>query len=311
MLGKLQSSPPQTKAKTISVKGLRLLGLNSNAPPMSSFKIDISVDMASVRARVLPAPKVVYAQGPRAPNDGSWSSRDIRFVKPAQVSTGKLVVLIVRDGGEDDFIGVDDPAMVKAVSGLLAKCRSRGMAFQDPRPNVRTITLPEESRDDPSRTRAISMIEKTLGEFSPTPQLALVLLSEKDKSIYAGLKRVGDTKKGIQTICALMSSIRMENDQSGYMSSLSLRMNAKLGGVNHNLEPGPLNWLKDTIVIGMHVSKPGPGSPDGAPSVAAVVGSCDMGFVQYPASLGIQEAGKEVRRPTYFLWLNSVTYAVL
>lgn len=50
----------------------------------------------------------------------------------------------------------------------------------------------------------------------------------------------------------------MENDQSGYMSTLSLRMNAKLGGINHSLEPGPLSWFNDTIVIGMYVSKPGP-----------------------------------------------------
>lgn len=111
-------------------------------------------------------------------------------------------------------------------------------------------------------------------------------------------------------ICILMSSIRMENDQSGFMSSLSLRMNTKFSEVNHNLEPEPLNWLNDTIVIGMHVSKPGPESLDGAPSVATVVGSCDMSFLQYPASLGIQEAGKEVRMLAYFLGLNSITYAV-
>lgn len=55
----------------------------------------------------------------------------------------------------------------------------------------------------------------------------------------------------------------------------------------------------------MHVSKPG------ASYVAAVVGSCDMSFVQYPASLGFLEAGKEVRRPTRFLQLNFVTYTVL
>lgn len=53
MLGKLQSSLPRSKADTIMVKGLRLLGLNSKAPHVASFNIEISLDMASVHARVL------------------------------------------------------------------------------------------------------------------------------------------------------------------------------------------------------------------------------------------------------------------
>lgn len=72
-------------------------------------------------------------------------------------------------------------------------------------------------------------------------------------------------------------------------------MNAKLGEVNHHLETGPLNWLKNIIVLGIHVSKPGAESPDGAPSIAAVVGSCDMDFAHYPASLGLQKPKGEVR----------------
>lgn len=84
-----------------------------------------------------------------------------------------------------------------------------------------------------------------------------MIISEKDKNIYSGLKRASGTKKGIQLICTLMLSM-MENDQSGYMSNLSLWMNANLSGVNHNLEPGPLNWLKDTSLIGVYVSNRAP-----------------------------------------------------
>jgi predicted nucleic acid-binding protein len=43
------------------------------------------------------------------------------------------------------------------------------------------------------------------------------------------------------------------------------------------------------------VTHPGPGSREGTPSIAAVVASVDKDFVQYPASLRIQQSRKEVR----------------
>lgn len=92
------------------------------------------------------------------------------------------------------------------------------------------------SRDDPFHARAVDTIEKALNDFSPTPQLALVLMSEKDNNIYVGLKHVGDMKKGIQMIYALIPSICIEDEQGSYISNLSLRMKSKLGGVNHYLE---------------------------------------------------------------------------
>ena len=48
------------------------------------------------------------------------------------------------------------------------------------------------------------------------------------------------------------------------------------------------------MLVGMDVTHPGPGSPKGLPSIAAVVASCDGSFIQYPASLRLQEHRKEV-----------------
>lgn len=44
-------------------------------------------------------------------------------------------------------------------------------------------------------------------------------------------------------------------------------------------------WTKaKTMVVGMDVTHPGPGSIEGTPSIAAVVASADSSFVQFPAS---------------------------
>jgi hypothetical protein len=55
-------------------------------------------------------------------------------------------------------------------------------------------------------------------------------------------------------------------------------------------------WLKKfpTMLMGIDVTHPGPGSVKGTPSIAAVVASCEQEFAQYPASMEIQESKKEV-----------------
>jgi len=49
-----------------------------------------------------------------------------------------------------------------------------------------------------------------------------------------------------------------------------------------------------TMIVGMDVTHPGPGSIEGTPSIAAVVASVDDTFVQFPASLRCQETRKEM-----------------
>ena len=57
-----------------------------------------------------------------------------------------------------------------------------------------------------------------------------------------------------------------------------------------------MRWLrqKKTMMVGIDVTHPGPGSRVGTPSIAAVVSSVDESFVQFPASLRIQATKKEV-----------------
>ena len=69
------------------------------------------------------------------------------------------------------------------------------------------------------------------------------------------------------------------------------------GPRSHSLDPNSMNWLrqKPTMLVGIDVTHPGPGSVKGTPSIAAVVASVDEHYAQYPASMEIQETKKEVR----------------
>jgi len=48
------------------------------------------------------------------------------------------------------------------------------------------------------------------------------------------------------------------------------------------------------MMVGIDVTHPGPGAREGTPSIAAVVASVDDNFVQFPASMRIQESKKEM-----------------
>ena len=60
------------------------------------------------------------------------------------------------------------------------------------------------------------------------------------------------------------------------------------------LDPRAMTWLnkKSTMMVGIDVTHPGPGSREGTPSIAAVVASVDQNFVQFPASLRVQKVDR-------------------
>ena len=66
--------------------------------------------------------------------------------------------------------------------------------------------------------------------------------------------------------------------------------------LSHHLDKDSMKWLSEvpTMLVGIDVTHPGPGSVKGTPSIAAAVANVDQHFGQYPASMEIQETKKEV-----------------
>lgn len=80
-----------------------------------------------------------------------------------------------------------------------------------------------------------------------------------------------------------------------FMGNLALKFNIKGGGVSHkvpNTLSGPLD--NSTMLIGIDVTHPSPGSSEGAPSIAAVVASIDENLFQWPGSVRTQIGRKEM-----------------
>ena len=81
-----------------------------------------------------------------------------------------------------------------------------------------------------------------------------------------------------------------------YSANVALKINLKLGGINQCISPTDLGFLKDgkTMLVGMDVTHPAPGTTTGTPSIAGVVASIDAAFGQWPGSISCQESKKEI-----------------
>jgi len=80
-----------------------------------------------------------------------------------------------------------------------------------------------------------------------------------------------------------------------YFANVAMKFNQKLGGVNHTVELKRMAPLDaQTILFGIDVTHPSPGSSESAPSVAGVVASVDSLFSQFPASMRTQRGRQEM-----------------
>ncbi|KAL4242774.1 argonaute family protein [Abortiporus biennis] len=293
---KVACQPPNINGQAILGRGLNELGFRQGADPLGTFGISIGTEMAVVPGLILPSPNIRYGQGaPRVDERASWNLRDVKFAVPGTLS--KWAVLLIKDGNErDEFAGPNDPELRTIVNGFSKMCRTSGMRVDQTEPAYAVAMLPRKSPEDPIRKNAIAAIRTSLLSMKIKPTMVLVILSNGDRHVYSGLKHLCDVFLDVATVCVQSSKIRKEKGQIQYFANVALKVNMKMGGVNHTLDPRNTAFLKSaaTMLVGMDVTHPGPGTVKGTPSIAAVVASVDQNFGQFPASMKIQETKKEM-----------------
>lgn len=289
---------PVNKADAIVKDGLRLLGLKVYTETLRSFDVSVASDMSVIPARVLSPPEVAYASG-QSPNvrEASWNILGMTFCKGGNMSN--WAVLLVQDGRPGEFSGVGDPRLKTFLHTFTAKCQSSGIIVPDGWPTIMvTPRLPREHQD-PGRRRALETVHATLAselDRGDKPSFILVLLSGEDKFIYPGTKRLCDIELGLQTVFMLLTPkkacTKNPYNLDQYLSNACLKLNVKLGGVNHLLKEDPaIQWLKSkkTMLMGIGLtSHPFSMSGNRASSIAAIVANLDDDLVHYPASIELQ-----------------------
>ncbi|KJK73535.1 hypothetical protein H634G_11206 [Metarhizium anisopliae BRIP 53293] len=125
--------------------------------------------------------------------------------------------------------------------------------------------------------------------------LLFIILPEANTPLYKRLKTLADKNYGIHTICSVGSKLEKERGRDQYMANVALKFNLRLGGINQTVENKNLGIVDQnkTMIVGIDVTHPSPGSSSNAPSVSAMVASIDKFLGQWPATLRIQRARQE------------------
>jgi hypothetical protein len=150
----------------------------------------------------------------------------------------------------------------------------------------------------PNSQQLESQIDHSIHRFAINqnrPKLILVIVPDAVMTpMYNRVKYICDVKEGILNVCVLESKFSRANAQ--YLANVGLKFNLKLGGRNHSLDPSKLGFVgqKKTMVVGIDVTHPSPGSSSRAPSVAGIVASVDEWLGQWPAEIRIQPARQEM-----------------
>lgn len=295
-----------------SGNGLALFKLSSPADQaqyIRAFGISAATTMLTVPGRILDAPKLNYGDKPIDPKFASWNLEGRKFAVPGRLGKWRALVIHhrVQNGTTvDSALNYNPPppkppkpAMLKPeeVFNLLGNhLVSYGVAI-DRRQDTRSIVV--NNLYDSSASNRSSNERQILKEFDEAKkngiQVLLIVLPIEDKWLYSRIKFYGDVKYGINTINTVGSKFQNPSKQGTFLANLALKFNIKGGGVAHKV-PGTLITPLDnnTILFGIDVTHPSPGSRADAPSISAVVASVDQNLCQWPGSVRTQTGRQEM-----------------
>lgn len=256
----------------------------------------------------LKSPKLVYGNkthGVGTIEDASWNLRNSKFKRGATLTSIGIIHL-------QSAMNVDSGLKEDDVVDLVFKLRTTL--------SEHAITVPHRSKDQ-IRKDIITITEvdgferlsqKLTDKKLPQDVTYLFILPSKDSKVYAAVKKMMDCYLGVKTVCCVAEKVNKKaRDGKGfdqYLSNLALKFNFKNSGTVHGFRNGdgatskgsPLarlygpDGIPDTIVLGADVTHPPKDSALGCPSIAAVVGSNDAEFMNFPGSMQLQAGRQKV-----------------
>jgi len=289
---------PNQNAHFVGSSGLSMFGLDAAAQPgtVNPFGLSVNTRMITVPARILPPPNLGYEGQMKnvTPRDGSWNLANKSFVKSA-ANFPKWALVEVNIGNDRYGYALDQRGVgaKELCEEILRVMRQYGRTILPGMPDRCPVNIPgtgiAHRRDS---EQAIAKHFENLAQRHAN--VALVVLKEADRWLYSRIKFYGDVIYGIHTICAVGNKLQKPKGQDMYIGNLALKFNIKGGGINHVMKNAMAPLDEHTMLVGIDVTHPSPGSGSTAPSVAGVVANTDKYLAQWPASIRRQEGRKEM-----------------
>ena len=284
---------PKERRETIQ-RNLRNLSNHYESDPYANdFGIKVSGEMAKVVGRVLEPPALKYENVNefRKIKYGKWQvgrrydevSNVLRFLIPASLKYWGVL----------DLSDLSLKVKKQFVNRVLSECKMRGLSVDDPIYESADIRHASQVREnfkklyhDIKRKK-----EDKIGKKENGCKLIILVINPSKDPIKNELKYLGDLELRVPTQFILKSTVtgrdnKGPNDQ--VLHDICLKINHKLGGVNHALSKQPFILDEAVMVMGADVTHPAPDDVSKKPSIAAVVGSTDLHYSQYNGEIRLQ-----------------------
>ncbi|CAN0857208.1 Protein argonaute 10 [Linum grandiflorum] len=269
-------------------------------PYAKEFGLNISEKLASVEARILPAPWLKYHENGKEkdclPQVGQWNMMNKKMINGMTVNRWVCI---------NFSRSVQESVARGFCSELGQMCQVSGMEF-NPDPVIPIYNARPDQVEKALKHVYNASMNKSKGKEL---ELLLAILPDNNGSLYGDLKRICETDLGIISQCCLTKHVFKISKQ--YLANVSLKINVKMGGRNTVLLDAisckiPLVSDIPTIIFGADVTHPENGE-DSSPSIAAVVASQDWPEVTKYAGLVCAQAHRqELIQDLYKTWQDPV-----
>ena len=293
---------PHENAESITGDGLKVTKINPTADglnvALSKFGIKVSPQLLTVPGRILQAPELQYRTQTAKPSGGAWNLNPAKLGdKPFRLVAkplGSWNTLVINSGSRDTIYGGP-----QAAKHHLEQFRNALQTYGlDPGPVQDPVFInipPNDLNNKEFKKIQVQITDALRSKFKSKPNFLFVILPSDNATLYDSIKFVCDCQLGIPNICNIGQKFSKEKGQVQYFANVAMKFNQKLGGVNHTVDAKKMSPLDaQTILFGIDVTHPSPGSAQSAPSIAGVVASVDNLFSQYPASMRTQEGRVEM-----------------
>ena len=281
---KYSAKPAFDREKVIQQIANREIILND--PLLVHYGIKPSNKMIEVSGRVLDIPTINYSNKTIRPRNSSWNLRGNVF------SNGKTM----DNWGILDFVGVRYVRQfiheVQSVGG------NSGMRINDPRfvENPRI----DSRADDLRKKEQIRQEFKRVHKGYPGLQMIVVFINRwkpfplENKEMYGHIKTICDSELGVNSQCIKDNNLYRINKST--IANICMKMNAKLGGINHTVEmsssPSAELFKRPIMFIGADVNRSL--NDKFSPSIVAMVGSIDSKLAKYVSCVRFQKRDRSI-----------------
>jgi len=290
---------PLDRQKKI-LEGLRANNdLFRNDPYAKEFGINVAGSMSQIKGRILAPPSIAYSQtkptgakladvkttiDPKKP--GSWQQPKGMSYCDGKVLKTWAVLDLARTPPDEYSMFLQALARVGQENGLTITCNPADMW--------------KEVAEPTQVERALGNIVESYAKDKIALQMVVVILPFKGGHVYDKVKHLGDVRHKVPTQCVIKKNLFKPGGGVNFqvLGNLCLKINSKLGGINHVLHSTsrPPILKRPIMIMGADVTHPAPEHKGSKPSIAAVVASIDPRASRYEVQVRVQatEQNEEV-----------------